>query len=246
MRLYHSVCALNTIFTVADILIGVVFMNLPKAHELFDLSHTIAKEIFDGVEYPFEALPKIKELVIKLSATLPKDEYTEISDGVFVANDAKISDKATILPPTIIGHGTEVRPGAFIRGSVLVGDGAVIGNSTEVKNAVIFDGAQLPHYNYVGDSILGYKAHLGAGAVISNFKLDHSSVNVSKDGEKLNTGLRKFGALMGDFAESGCNSVINPGTIIGRNTVIYPLTSLRGVIPESSIVHNDGSIVKKR
>ena len=138
-----------------------------------------------------------------------------------------------------------MRPGAFIRGSALIGDGAVIGNSTEIKNAIIFDGAQLPHYNYVGDSILGYKAHLGAGAVISNFKLDHSSVNVKMGEEKLNTGLRKFGALMGDFAESGCNSVINPGTIIGRNTIIYPLTSLRGVISENSIVHNDGKIVKK-
>lgn len=221
-------------------------MNLPKAHELFDFSHTIAKELFDGIEYAFEVLPKIKDFVVSVSKTLPKDEYTEISEGVFVANDAKISDKATILPPTIIGHGTEVRPGAFIRGSALIGDGAVIGNSTEIKNAIIFDGAQLPHYNYVGDSVLGYKAHLGAGAVISNFKLDHSSVNVKMGDEKFNTGLRKFGALMGDFAESGCNSVINPGSIIGRNTIIYPLTSLRGVIPENSIVHNDGKIVKKQ
>ncbi|MBE6536962.1 MAG: UDP-N-acetylglucosamine pyrophosphorylase [Ruminococcaceae bacterium] len=220
-------------------------MKLPEAHELFDFSHTIARELFDGLEYPFEALPKIKDFIIAISKTLPKDEYTEISEGVFVANDAKISDKATILPPTVIGHKTEVRPGAFIRGSALIGDGAVIGNSTEIKNAIIFDGAQLPHYNYVGDSILGYKAHLGAGAVISNFKLDHSSVNVKMGEEKLNTGLRKFGALMGDFAESGCNSVINPGTIIGRNTIIYPLTSLRGVISENSIVHNDGKIVKK-
>ena len=220
-------------------------MNLPKASELFDFSHTIAKELFEGCEYPFEALPKIKDFILSISKTLPKDEYTEISEGIFVANDAKISDKATILPPTIIGHGTEVRPGAFIRGSALVGDGAVIGNSTEIKNAVIFDGAQLPHYNYVGDSILGYKSHLGAGAIISNFKLDHSSVNVKLGEEKMNTGLRKFGALMGDFAESGCNSVINPGTVIGRNTIIYPLTSVRGVIPECSIVHNDGTVVKK-
>jgi len=220
-------------------------MNLPNASELFDFTHTIAKELFEGCEYPFEVLPKIKDFIVEISRSLPRDEYTEISEGVFVANDAKISDKATILPPTVIGHGTEVRPGAFIRGSVLVGDGAVIGNSTEIKNAVIFDGAQLPHYNYVGDSVLGYKAHLGAGAVISNFKLDHSSVNVRDGSEVLCTGLRKFGALMGDFAEAGCNSVINPGTVIGRSTVIYPLTSLRGVIPENSIVHNDGKIVKK-
>ena len=220
-------------------------MKFPKADELFDLSHTIAGELFEGCEYPFEAIPKIKELTVKLSATLPTDEYTEISEGVFVAKDAKISDKATILPPTIIGHGTEVRPGAFIRGSAIIGDGAVIGNSTEIKNAIIFDGAQLPHYNYVGDSVLGYRAHLGAGAVISNFKLDHSNITVRLGDEKLETGLRKFGALMGDFAEAGCNSVINPGTVIGRATVVYPLTSLRGVIPENSIVKGDTVVTKK-
>lgn len=220
-------------------------MKFPRADELFDLSHTIAGELFEGCEYPFEAIPKIKELAVKLSAALPTDEYTEISEGVFVANDAKISDKATVLPPTIIGHGTEVRPGAFIRGSVIIGDGAVIGNSTEIKNAVIFDCAQLPHYNYVGDSVLGYRAHLGAGSVISNFKLDHNNISVKLGEEKLETGLRKFGALMGDFAEAGCNSVINPGTVIGRGTVVYPLTSVRGIIPENSIVKNDGSVTKK-
>lgn len=220
-------------------------MKLPSAEELFDLSHTIAKELFSGCEYPFEAIPKIKEHIANLSASLPKDEYEEISEGVFAARDTKISDKATILGPTIIGHGTEVRPGAFIRGSVIIGEGCVIGNSTEIKNAVIFDGAQLPHYNYVGDSILGYKAHLGAGAVISNFKLDHSSVNVRNGEEKINTGLRKFGALMGDLSEAGCNSVINPGTIIGKSTVIYPLTSARGIIPEHSIVKSDACIIKK-
>ena len=220
-------------------------MKIPTAHELFDLSHTIASELFSGCKYPFEAIPKIKELVIKLSATLPKGEFREISDGVFAANDAIISDKATILPPTVIGHDTEVRPGAFIRGSALIGNGCVIGNSTEIKNAVIFDGAQLPHYNYVGDSILGYRAHLGAGAVISNFKLDHSSVAVRCGDKMIDTGLRKFGALIGDFAQIGCNSVINPGTLIGRDTTVYPLTSVRGIIPESSIVKTEGIITKK-
>lgn len=220
-------------------------MKFPRADELFDLSHTIAGEIFEGCEYPFEAIPKIKELAVKLSATLPPDEYTEISEGVFVAKDAKISDKATVLPPTIIGHGTEVRPGAFIRGSAIIGDGAVIGNSTEIKNAIIFDGAQLPHYNYVGDSILGYRAHLGAGAVISNFKLDHTNISVRLGEQRLKTGLRKFGALMGDLAEAGCNSVINPGSVIGRRVTVYPLTSLRGVIPEDSIVKSDKVVTKK-
>ena len=220
-------------------------MKFPRADELFDLSHTIAGEIFEGCEYPFEAIPKIKELAVKLSATLPPDEYTEISEGVFVAKDAKISDKATVLPPTIIGHGTEVRPGAFIRGSAIIGDGAVIGNSTEIKNAIIFDGAQLPHYNYVGDSILGYRAHLGAGAVISNFKLDHTNISVRLGEQRLKTGLRKFGALMGDLAEAGCNSVINPGSVIGRRVTVYPLTSLRGVIPEDSIVKGDKVVTKK-
>ena len=220
-------------------------MKFPRADELFDLSHTIAGEIFEGCEYPFEAIPKIKELAVKLSATLPPDEYTEISEGVFVAKDAKISDKATVLPPTIIGHDTEVRPGAFIRGSAIIGDGAVIGNSTEIKNAIIFDGAQLPHYNYVGDSILGYRAHLGAGAVISNFKLDHTNISVRLGEQRLKTGLRKFGALMGDLAEAGCNSVINPGSVIGRRVTVYPLTSLRGVIPEDSIVKGDKVVTKK-
>lgn len=220
-------------------------MKFPRADELFDLSHTIAGEIFEGCEYPFEAIPKIKELAVKLSATLPPDEYTEISEGVFVAKDAKISDKATVLPPTIIGHDAEVRPGAYIRGAAIIGNGAVIGNSTEIKNAVVFDGAQLPHYNYVGDSIVGYRAHLGAGAVISNFKLDHTSVSVKIGNERIETGLRKFGALIGDRAEVGCNSVLNPGTVLGREVIVYPLSSVRGVIPESSIIKGDGSITKK-
>ena len=220
-------------------------MTLPTTKELFDLSHTAAAELLSECEAPYNALPKIKEFIMKLSASLPSDEYEQISEGVFVARDASVSDKATILPPTVIGHKTEVRPGAFIRGSVLIGDGAVIGNSTEIKNAIIFDGVQLPHYNYVGDSILGYRSHLGAGAIISNFKLDHSNVNVRSGEEKIETGLRKFGAILGDGAEVGCNSVIFPGTVIGKGTLIYPLTPVRHVIPENSIVHTDGSVKKK-
>ena len=219
-------------------------MNL-SATDLFDLSHTAAAELLYSCDTPYLALPKIKGFITELSATLPPEEYEEISKGVFVSRDAIISDRATVLPPAIIGRGTEVRPGSFIRGSVLIGDGAVIGNSTEIKNAIIFDGVQLPHYNYVGDSILGYKAHLGAGAIISNFKLDHTGVNLRCGDEVIETGLRKFGALLGDGVEVGCNSVIFPGTVIGKGTLVYPLTSARGVIPKNAIVCSDGSIKNK-
>ena len=220
-------------------------MKLPSAEELFDLSHTIAKELFSGCEYPFEAIPKIKEHIAKLSASLPKDEYEEISEGVFAARDTKISDKATILGPTIIGHGTEVRPGAFIRGSVIIGEGCVIGNSTEIKNAVIFDGAQLPHYNYVGDSILGYKSHMGAGAITSNVKSDRSSVAIKCGSVNIRTGLKKCGAFLGDFVEIGCGAVLNPGTIIGNNSIVYPLSSVRGIVGERSIYKRSGEVVDK-
>lgn len=220
-------------------------MNLPLTKDLFDLSFSLAGEFLSQFEYPHLALPRIKEFIISLSQTLPKEEYTEVSDGVFIANDATVAESATILPPTIIGHKCEIRTGAFIRGSVLIGNGAVIGNSTEIKNAIIFDGVQLPHYNYVGDSILGYRTHLGAGAIISNFKLDHKSVNITSNGEKLNTELRKFGAMLGDFSEVGCNSVIFPGTIVGKHCLIYPLSAVRGIIEESSILHTGGVITHR-
>lgn len=213
-------------------------MNIPTPEELFDLSHTVAKDIFDGCVYPYEALPKIKDFCILLSKNLG-DGYTEIAPGVFAANDAKISDKATLIGPTIIGHNTEIRPGAYIRGSVIIGDGAVIGNSTEIKNAIIFDGAQLPHYNYVGDSIIGYKAHMGAGAIISNFRLDHENISIKSDGEKINTGLRKMGVLLGDRAEIGCNSVICPGSIIGSGCVVYPLSRVSGILPSEYYFYGD-------
>lgn len=220
-------------------------MNLPNTNTLFDLSHSLAGEFLSQFEYPHEALPKIKDFIISLSKTLPEDEYTEVSNGVFIANDATVAENATILPPTIIGHRCEVRVGAFIRGSALIGNDTVIGNSTEIKNAIIFDGAQLPHYNYVGDSILGYRSHLGAGAVISNFKLDHKNVNITSGGEKFATGLRKFGAMIGDFSEIGCNSVVFPGAIIEKNCLIYPLSAVRGIIPEASILHTGGVITHR-
>ncbi len=220
-------------------------MILPGTDELLDLNFTIAKDIFKDVKNPIEVLPKIKDFTYELGKTLPADEYEEREDGVYIAKDAKVHPLATILPPTIIGHKAEVRPGAFIRGSVIVGEGAVIGNSTEVKNAIIFDGVQLPHYNYVGDSVLGHLSHLGAGSIISNFKLDHGNINVRSGGEVYATGLRKFGAIIGDNTEVGCNSVIFPGTIIGRRSMVYPLTPVRGVIPDDTIVKSDGTLTNK-
>ena len=204
-------------------------MNTARAPELFNLDFTIAKELFESCDSLFDVITKIKEFC-KTKARSLGDEYTEIAPDVFVAKDAEISEKASITGPAIIGHKTELRPGAYIRGAVIIGNGAVIGNSTEIKNSIIFDGAQLPHYNYVGDSILGYRAHLGAGAVISNFRLDHGSVTVKTEGGKINTGLRKLGALVGDFCEVGCNSVICPGSILGRGTIVYPITSVNGII----------------
>ena len=162
-----------------------------------------------------------------------------IAPDVWAAKDAKISDKATIIGPAIIGHNTEIRPGAYIRGSVIIGDDAIIGNSTEIKNSIIFDEAQLPHYNYVGDSIIGYRAHMGAGSIISNVRLDHNNVSVKANGEKIDTGLRKMGVLLGDRAEIGCNSVICPGSIIGRDSIIYPLSRISGIIPQSHYFYGD-------
>ena len=214
-------------------------MSFLKTKELFDLEHTKAKELLESTVYPHEALPKIKELVLKLGEMLPKEEFEEISAGVWISREAKISPLATIEAPTMIGAKTEVRPGAFIRGSALIGEGVVVGNSTEIKNAIIFDGVQIPHYNYVGDSILGYRSHMGAGAIASNFKLDHSNITLRAGEEALETGLRKFGAILGDFAEVGCNSVLCPGTVIGKGSLVYPLTRVRGTIPGNSIYNGE-------
>lgn len=217
---------------------------IPKAEDLFDLAHTLAKELLLEEAYPFLALPKIKEFVGALIRRLPEDEYDRVGDDVLIAKDAEIASTATIEGPTVIGRKAKVRPGAYIRGAVLVGDDAVVGNSTEIKNAIVFDGVQIPHYNYVGDSILGYRAHMGAGAIASNFRLDHGNVTLKLGGEKRDTGLRKFGVLLGDFAEVGCGSVLNPGTIVGRETVIYPLSSVGGIIPERCVVK--GGEIKRR
>lgn len=221
-------------------------MNFPKINELFDLNETIARDIFEGIDAPYDVLPKIKDFCISLFKNLG-DDYVEIKKDVFVAKDARISESATIIGPTIIGHNTEVRPSAYIRGSVIIGDNAVIGNSTEIKNAIIFNGAQLPHYNYVGDSVIGYRAHLGAGAIVSNFRLDHSSIKIKSESEKVDTGLRKMGVLLGDYCEVGCNSVICPGTIIGRGSVIYPLSRVVGIFESETYFYGDErGIGKKR
>lgn len=217
--------------------------KIPKTVDLFDISHTLAKSLFKSEEYPHAVIPKLSGYIIKLFERLG-DSFMEIRDGVFVAKDAIISHGATILGPTVIGHGAEVRPGAYIRGSVIVGDGAVIGNSSEVKNSVIFDGAKLPHYNYAGDSVIGYMAHLGAGAIASNLRLDKRSVRICCGEEILDTGLSKLGVLLGDYCEVGCGSVLSPGAIIGRESIIYPLSSVRGVLPEGCVY--DGGIREAR
>ena len=221
-------------------------MIIPETTDLFDLSHTIANELLRNTVYPYEALPLIKNFVIDLGKMLDKDEYNIIGDNVYIAKDVKLYPTAVIEGPAIICRGTEIRPGAFIRGSVIIGENCVIGNSTEIKNSIIFDNVQIPHYNYVGDSILGYRSHMGAGAIASNFKLDHSNICIKMGYEKINTELRKFGVMLGDFSEIGCGCVTNPGTIIGKNTLIYPLTSIRGIIPSDSIVGKNGEIKDRR
>ncbi len=217
-----------------------------KTLELLDLERTLAKPLFEGKTYPWEALGEIKDFIRSLGEKLPVDEYEKRGEDVWIAKDAKVFPSAYIAGPAIIGHGTEVRHCAFIRGSALIGDNCVIGNSVEVKNAVIFDNVQVPHYNYVGDSVLGYRSHMGAGSVTSNVKSDRSLVVVKNGDELIETGRKKFGAILGDFAEIGCNSVLNPGTVIGRRSSVYPTSCVRGVVPEDSIYKNDGGKIVKR
>ena len=213
-------------------------------NELYDLEHTQAKAYLSGFTYPWEALPGIGGYILQLGATLDKEEYTEVAEHVWVHRTAQVAPSAYLGAPCIIGAGTEVRHCAFIRGNALVGEGCVVGNSTELKNVILFDGVQVPHYNYVGDSILGYKAHMGAGSITSNVKSDKTLVVVHSDPE-IPTGIKKVGALIGDHVEVGCNSVLNPGTVIGRNSSIYPVSCARGVIPENSIYKTGGKIVSK-
>ena len=212
--------------------------------DLFDLEHSLAGGFLAGFTWPWEALPHIKEEIIRLIGTLPAGEYTEVSPQVFAHKTVTIAPTASLAGPAIIGPNTEIRPGAFIRGSALVGADCVVGNSVELKNVIIFDHVQVPHYNYVGDSILGYGAHMGAGAVTSNIKSDRTNVVVRDGSERFETGLRKMGAILGDHVEVGCNSVLNPGTVIGRGSRVYPLSSVRGFGPAGHIYKNNGSVVK--
>ena len=215
-----------------------------KISELFDLKYTLAKEYLTAFTYPWEALVGIKDLIIKLGSWLDKSDYLEVFENVWIHKTAKIASTAYLGAPCIVGANTEIRHCAFIRGSALIGNNCVVGNSTELKNVILFDEVQVPHFNYVGDSILGYKVHMGAGSITSNVKSDKTLV-VVKGEKEVATGLKKFGAILGDFVEVGCNSVLNPGTIIGRNTNVYPLSCVRGVIPSDSIYKSGGKIVAK-
>ncbi len=220
-------------------------METCKIERLYDLSHTLSCELLSRFDYPWEALPHIKTFVLELGQTLSKEEYDHPTDDVWIAKDAKIAPSATIQGPAIIGKGTELRTGAFIRGAVLVGEGCVVGNSCELKNAILFDKVQTPHFNYIGDSILGYKSHTGAGAITSNVKSDKTLVSIATPEGRIETGLKKCGAFLGDFVEVGCNSVLNPGTVIARNSIVYPLSSVRGFVPEDSIFKGRDRIVPK-
>lgn len=217
-----------------------------KIRDLYDLSHTRAAEYLSKFEYPWEALAGISDMILELGRALPEEEYYRAAEDVWIAKDAEVYVTAYIHGPCIIGHKTEVRHGAFIRGSALVGDNCVVGNSTELKNVILFDNVQVPHYNYVGDSILGYKAHMGAGSITSNVKSDKLNVVVKDGDELIETGRKKVGAMLGDNVEVGCNSVLNPGTVIGRGTNIYPVSCVRGVIPANSIYKDKDNIAAKK
>ena len=212
--------------------------------QLYDLSHSLAGQYLAGFDYPWKALGGIKNLILELGASLG-EEFEEVAPSVWVHKTASVAPTAFLGAPCIIGAGTEIRHCAFIRGSALVGENCVVGNSVELKNVILFDNVQVPHFNYVGDSILGYKSHMGAGSVTSNVKSDHTLVVVKNGEEKIETGLKKFGAMLGDFVEVGCNSVLNPGTVIGRHSNVYPTSCVRGMVSENSIWKNTGVVVSK-
>ncbi len=212
---------------------------------LLDLSKTRADGLLKTLQYPWEALGEIGNAIIEIGRTLSEEEFYQPKENVWIAKDAVVYESAYINGPCIIDHGTEVRHCAFIRGNALVGRGCVVGNSVELKNVILFDGVQTPHYNYVGDSILGYKAHMGAGSITSNVKSDKSLVKVHDGADKIETNRKKFGAILGDFVEVGCNSVLNPGTVIGRHTNVYPVSCVRGFVPENSIYKAAGNVVRK-
>lgn len=217
-----------------------------KIKNLYNLEETIAKKLLEQVEYPWEALPKISEFIIELGKTLDKEIYEENGENIWIAKTANVYPSAYIKGPAIIGENAEIRHCAFIRGNAIVGNGAVVGNSTELKNVILFNKVQVPHYNYVGDSILGYKAHMGAGSITSNVRSDKKLVVVKDENEKIETGLKKVGAMIGDGVEVGCGSILNPGSVVGKNTNIYPLSSVRCVVPPNSIYKNQNEITDKQ
>ena len=221
-------------------------METCKISNLYNLSETLASELFQGHTYPWEALPKISAFICKLGETLDAEKYEQRGENIWIARTAKVAPTASINGPVIIDEEAEIRHCAFIRGNAIVGKGAVVGNSTELKNVVLFNKVQVPHYNYVGDSILGYKSHMGAGSITSNVKSDKTLVVVKDKEQEIATGLKKFGAMLGDEVEVGCNSVLNPGTVVGRNSNIYPLSMVRGVIPAKSIYKQKNDIVEKQ
>lgn len=214
--------------------------------ELYTLKETIARDIFNGVTYPWEVLPEISGFILKLGAALSEEEYEKQGENVWVARNAKVAPTASITGPAIIGKNAEIRHCAFIRGNAIVGEGAVVGNSTELKNVILFNKVQVPHYNYVGDSILGYKSHMGAGSITSNVKSDKTLVVVKTPEGNIETGRKKFGAMLGDEVEVGCGSILNPGTVVGSHTNIYPLSSVRGYVPGKSIYKKQGEIAEKQ
>ena len=216
-----------------------------KINNLYNLEQTIAYKIFEGATYPWEVLPKISSFIIELGNSLAPNEYKKMGDNIWIANSAEVAPTAYINGPAIIDKNAQIRHCAFIRGNAIVGENSVVGNSTELKNVILFNNVQVPHYNYVGDSILGYKAHMGAGSILSNVKSDKKLVIIKNGLDKIETGLKKVGAMLGDEVEVGCGSVINPRTIIGKNSNIYPLSSVRGVIPQNSIYKNQNEIIEK-
>lgn len=222
-------------------------MEALKIKHIFeDLTQTIAGELFKEAEYPWEVLKNIEDFILRVGPTLPKEDYEEVKEHVWVAKSAKVAPTAHLGAPLIIGPDTEVRHCAFIRGKALVGEGCVVGNSTELKNVILFNKVQVPHYNYVGDSILGYRSHMGAGSITSNVKSDKTLVTISAGEEKVETGLKKMGAVLGDFVEVGCNSVLNPGTMVGHHSNIYPLSMVRGYVAPNSIYKKQGEVVEKQ
>lgn len=221
-------------------------MEQYKIVNLYNLDETIAAELLKEAEYPWELLSKISSFILELGEKLPKDQYTQVKENVWIAKSATVAPTACINGPAIIDEEAEIRHCAFIRGNAIVGKGAVVGNSTELKNVILFNKVQVPHYNYVGDSILGYKAHMGAGSITSNVKSDKTLVVVKSGEDRIETGLKKFGAMLGDHVEVGCNSVLNPGTVIGRNSNVYPTSMVRGCIPANSIYKKRGEIAAKR